>query len=113
MADIVDLFVPLEAIDEPLPTLAARALGRAVSQLGEIRVLRRSLDARKDRPLGYRLRLEVRRPSELLPEPRRPRVTTRWPAGVATPRVVIVGSGPAGAWAALRLAEAGVAATVL
>jgi uncharacterized FAD-dependent dehydrogenase len=113
MADVVDLFVPLEALDEPLPVLAARALGRAVSQLGEIRVLRRSLDARKERPIGYRLRLEVGRPSDPLPAPPRLRQATPWPTGVAPPRVVIVGSGPAGAWAALRLAESGVAATVL
>src|SRR5436190_6560569 len=112
MADVVELFVPLDALDEPLPALAARALGRAVSQLGEIRLLRRSLDARKERPLGYRLRLEVRRPGDPLPPPRARRERPRWPVGVPAPRVVIVGSGPAGAWAALRLAESGVAATV-
>jgi uncharacterized protein len=112
MADLVDLFVPLESLEEPLEVLAARALGRAPSQLEAVRVVRRSLDARKDRPLGYRLRLEVRRPGDPLPAPR-PRPRRPWPAGVPAPRVVIVGSGPAGAWAALRLAEAGVPATVI
>jgi len=37
----------------------------------------------------------------------------RWPAGRAAPRVVVVGSGPAGSWAALRLAEAGVPVTIV
>jgi uncharacterized FAD-dependent dehydrogenase len=113
MAETVDLFVPLDALDEPLVTLAARALGRAPAQLGEVRVVRRSLDARKDRPIGYRLRLEVRRPNELLAAPPAAGPARRWPPGVPLPRVVIVGSGPAGAWAALRLAEAGVPATLL
>jgi uncharacterized FAD-dependent dehydrogenase len=112
MAEIVDVFLPLDAADEPLAPLAARALGRRPSDIGEVRVLRRSLDARKERRLGYQLRLEVRRPGEPAAEPVRP-PRPRWPAGVPAPKVVIVGSGPAGAWAALRLAEAGLPSTVL
>jgi uncharacterized FAD-dependent dehydrogenase len=37
----------------------------------------------------------------------------RWPTGRPIPRVAIVGAGPAGSWAALRLAEAGVPSTIL
>ena len=113
MSEIVDIFVPLEALDDSLETIAARALGWANSCVGEVRVLRRSLDARKERRLGYRMRVEVGREGERLatapPSPASP----SWPVGVPVPRVVIVGSGPAGAWAALRLAEAGVASTIL
>jgi uncharacterized FAD-dependent dehydrogenase len=112
MSEIVEVFVPLEALDEPLAAVAGRALGKRADALGPVRLLRRSLDARKDRPLGYRLRLEVGRPGEILPAPEPP-PPRRWPAGVTPPRVVIVGSGPAGTWAALRLAEAGVRATIL
>jgi len=112
MSEIVDLFVPLEALDEPLATLAARALGRPAGALGPVRVLRRSLDARKKRQVGYRLRLEVHAPGE--PEqPRVGRAPRHWPAGVPLPRVVIVGAGPAGTWTALRLAEAGVPSIIL
>jgi uncharacterized FAD-dependent dehydrogenase len=112
MAEIVDVFVPLDSADEPLAPLAARALGRRPAEVGEVRVVRRSLDARKDRRLGYQLKLEVRRPGEAPPPLARP-PRPGWPSGVKPPRVVIVGSGPAGAWAALRLAEAGVPSTLL
>src|SRR6185436_6154341 len=58
------------------------------------------------------LRLEVFRPGEAAAAaeviPKR-----HWPAGMEAPRVVIVGSGPAGTWAALRLAEAGGRASIL
>ena len=117
MSELVDVFVPLDELDEPLAAVAARALGRRPAAIGEVRVVRRSLDARKDRRVGYQLRLEVRRPGEAAPDvgPGAGKVgrVQRWPAGVAVPRVVIVGSGPAGTWAALRLAEAGVPSTIL
>jgi uncharacterized FAD-dependent dehydrogenase len=112
MSEVVELFVPLDGLDEPLAALAARAVGRRPEAIGPVRLLRRSLDARKERRLGYRLRLEVGRPGETLATPEAP-PKTAWPAGVTPPRVVIVGSGPAGTWAALRLAEAGVRATIL
>ncbi len=112
MSEILDLFVPLEAIGEPLSALAARALGRRPEAVGAVRIVRRALDARKNRPLGYRMRLEVRRPGEIEPTAAA-RPGRRWPAGVPKPRVVVVGSGPAGAWAALRLAEAGLEPTIV
>jgi len=113
MSEIVDLFVPLEALDEPLPSLVARALGRTEARLGLVRVVRRSLDARKDRRLGYRMRVEVAAAGERLAAVRERSARPSWPVGVAVPRVVIVGSGPAGSWAAWRLAEAGVPSTIL
>ena len=113
MSEILDIFVPLEALDDSLKTTVAHALGRAESRIGEIRVLRRSLDARKERRLGYHMRIETASPEESLlasdAQPPRP----SWPATVPVPHVVIVGSGPAGAWAALRLAEAGVSSTIV
>jgi uncharacterized protein len=111
MAELVDLFVPLADAGRPLPELAARALGRPVGELGEVALVRRSLDARKGRPLGYNLRLAIGGP------PPAPAVASAppasWPAGRPRPRVVIIGAGPAGTFAALRLAEAGIAATIL
>jgi uncharacterized protein len=113
MSEMVDIFVPLQALDDPLKTVVAHALGWAETRVGEFRVVRRSLDARKQRRLGYRMRIEVARAGEcLVPAPSRS-ARPSWPVAVPLPRVVIVGSGPAGAWAALRLAEAGVASTIL
>ncbi len=113
MSKIIDIFVPLEALDDSLKATVARALGWAATRIAEARVLRRSLDARKERRLGYRMRVEVASEGEsLAPAPARP-ARPSWPVGVSVPRVVIVGSGPAGAWAGLRLAEAGVASTIL
>ncbi len=113
MSDIVDIFVSLDSLDEPVERLAARALGRRREDVGAVRVLRRSLDARKRREIGYQMRIEIGRPGEMLSSPTPRKSEGIWPAGVPRPRVVIVGSGPAGLWAALRLAEAGVPSTIL
>ncbi|MES1207655.1 MAG: FAD-dependent protein [Pseudomonadota bacterium] len=119
MTTPIELFVPLDDADdvEPqLPRLAARGLGWPVADVASVRVVRRSLDARKGRPLGFRLRCEVSRGDDDAsagvdhgPAP----APARWPAGRPPPRVVVVGSGPAGSWAALRLAEAGVPVTII
>jgi uncharacterized FAD-dependent dehydrogenase len=115
MAETVDLFVPLAELDDPLAPRLERALGWARGQAGPFRVLRRSLDARKGRPLGQRLRVIVARREEALAPPAAPapEPARRWPAGRAAPKAVVVGSGPAGSWAALRLAEAGVPVTIV
>jgi hypothetical protein len=113
MSEIVDIFVSLQSLDDPVETLAARALGRRRENIGLVRVLRRSLDARKRRQIGYQLRVEISRPGETLATPRSSVVEREWPSSVPRPRIVIVGSGPAGLWAALRLADAGVPSTIL
>src|SRR5262252_9956593 len=107
MPEIVDIFVSLDEADQPLEPIVERALGWARGSVGSVRVLRRSLDARKGRPMGYRVRAEATRAGEpSSPGPAEPAPPPpRWPAGRPAPRVVIVGAGPAGAWAALRLAE--------
>ena len=113
MSRIVDVFVPLDVEVEPLAHVVSRTLGISSAEVRETRVLRRSLDARKARSLGHRLRVEVFLVGES--ESSRPPVPVPipWPSMVARPRVVIVGSGPAGSWAALRLARAGVPSTIL
>jgi uncharacterized FAD-dependent dehydrogenase len=112
MSRIADVFIPLDARDEPLERAVSRVLGIPLSSIRAVRVLRRSLDARKAQTIGYRLRVEVIRDGESDPVVA-PVAAPMWPQSIPCPRVVIVGSGPAGSWAALRLAEAGVPSTIL
>jgi uncharacterized protein len=112
VSTLVDLFVPIAEAETPLWELAARATGRGRLAPEEVRLVRRSLDARKGRPLGYNLRVELRRPGESPVEPGPP-PRASWPAGRPKPKVVVVGSGPAGTFAALRLAEAGLISTIV
>jgi uncharacterized FAD-dependent dehydrogenase len=117
VSELVEAFQPIDA-DEPLERIAARALGRSQARVGAVRVMRRSLDARRGRPLGHRLRLLVLEPGEVddaaADEARQSRrAIAPWPAGRPTPQVVIVGAGPAGTWASLRLVELGVSTVTI
>jgi uncharacterized FAD-dependent dehydrogenase len=98
----LQLFV---ALDEDEASAVARAVA-GLRTAGEARVVRRALDARKGRPLGFHLEIEVGASAdeEVLPPPARARRGAR---------VVVVGAGPAGTFAAARLVEAGCAVTIV
>jgi uncharacterized protein len=113
MSRILDIFVPLDAHDEPLVEAVARRLGIPASRIGQIRLLRRSLDARKAYAIGHRLKVETFFENEKVQENSPDIDVPIWPNSLPRPRVVIVGSGPAGSWAALRLAEANLPSTIL
>ncbi len=99
-------------LDDPddevaLREAVARRLGLAARDIPELRLLKRSLDARHGR---VRFRLLVRVLSEGGPENRdgpQPREVNH------PPRVAIVGDGPAGLFCAYQLARSGVASIVL
>jgi hypothetical protein len=108
----VEVFLPLDEPEEALGEIAARAAGIARREVARVEILRRSLDARKGHPLGWRYQVRLVRIGETAEtsEPKGLPPATR----AARPlTVVIVGAGPAGTFAALRLAEAGIAATLV
>ncbi len=95
--------LPREAADAKHYTaLAARRLGIAEQQVALVRVVKRSIDARQRQP-WVNLTLELYIDQESQPEP----IHFDYPSVVGKSEVVVVGSGPAGLFAALRLIELG------
>lgn len=108
----LDLAVRPDVALDPaaLRVAASRALGCAAEDVAELRVLRRALDAR--RTVRYQLRVRVWQRGERVEPDAAPGLPRFAPARAGRP-VVIVGAGPAGLFAALRLAEHGIPAVVL
>ena len=106
----LDLVLDLDASTRPeaMRAAAADALGVAAGQITDVRPRKRSIDARHQ-PV-VRLRVEVwcdePAPPEIAPVPAYPDVRGRRP-------VIIVGCGPAGMFAALRLVELGLRPVVI
>jgi len=102
---------PGETDPAALRAAAARRLGIAESEIAEARCVRRAIDARGRVRLHVTVEVvrvgEVVQPEAPLERPRLREVERRGPP------VVIVGAGPAGLFAALRLAERGIDAVVL
>jgi uncharacterized FAD-dependent dehydrogenase len=95
---------------ERVRAAAARAARVPVADLGEVRLLHRALDARRGVRVRLRLRLFAR--GEAVPSAARPA-----PAVLRAPLpgrpVVVVGDGPAGLFAALRLGERGIPTVIV
>ncbi len=102
----VDIILPLEQSEDASVwrRAVARELKIAVARIGDIRLRKHSLDARQ-RAIKAQLRLEVSIDGPLPPEP------SRQPAFPAltrpAKRILIVGCGPAGMFAAIRCLELG------
>jgi uncharacterized FAD-dependent dehydrogenase len=107
----VEIRLPPDRIADPqaLTEAAARRAGVEASRVLATAVVRRSIDARR-RPPVYALRVRVWVDEPPAPEP-------EWRLGLADVRraapAVIVGAGPAGLFAALRLIEGGLRPIVL
>ena len=112
MPQLVELvLLPQERYnDQLIQQKAARQTGWKVEQISHIEILKSSLDARARQPL-YRLRVEVFGPGETftpeaaIMEGLKPLRSGR--------KVIIIGAGPAGYFAALELLEAGIQPIVL
>jgi uncharacterized FAD-dependent dehydrogenase len=92
--------------------LAATALGVPPATIAEARLRRLSFDARR-RERRWRLVVDVWLAGEPLPAPIVTEPPAIVPPGPRAPRVVIVGSGPAGLFCALDCLAAGLHVTVL
>ena len=108
----IDIQIPLDKSNDQHHWLqeAARALSLPTDQVREVRIVKRSIDARQ-RTIKVQFRLEVAincdLPTNEPPKPQYP------PLSPQATRVIVVGSGPAGLFAALRLIELGFRPIVL
>ncbi len=104
MSKIVTLqLTPKQAADEGFYTsLAARQLGISISEVALARVVKRSIDARRS-PVKVNISVEIFIDSDEQPAP----IHFAYPDVSKATEVVVVGSGPAGLFASLRLIELG------
>lgn len=102
------LRLPLGAPPQGLRAQAAAKLGVSESEVLEVRPVKVSIDARGRQPVKvYQVRVWLtgeQVPEELLPSPDLPASLRPLRVGAAP---IVVGTGPAGLWAALRLVESG------
>ncbi len=115
---IRQIFVSLEHTERDVHKRASRKAGCPPAMLSDVRIIRRSLDARdRDSEPRYVMTVEAEFVGERLSkrahrdvsivtdEPAAP--TVKRPHAPNTPRPIVVGAGPAGLMAAWQLAEAG------
>ena len=106
MIESVDIVLPLESSEDDAARRKAAAdnLGILVSRIGGVRLRKHSIDARQ-KSIKVQVRLDV-----ALDAPLPPKIVPTWsapPLSSNARKVVIIGCGPAGLFAALRCLESG------
>ena len=106
-----EVTVPISSKEEryDFRSEAAKALGVSPSKVGEITLLRKSVDARSNQ-IVYRLRLQAWLIDE---KPEERYVCPDFKNVVNSPEVIIAGAGPAGIFAALKLLELGIKPVII
>ena len=115
MLRIRDIFLSLDESESSLPEKCASLLGVPRDDILSLQIHRKSIDARRKGSIRfvYTVDIEVNNEGRLLGRLNNPRVSPaeyfeyRIPRAASTERPVVVGFGPAGMFAALVLAEAG------
>lgn len=124
MIRIRDIALPLAHDVNQLPFMAAQLLHISTSEIASLKIVKKSLDARKKDNIQYVYTVDValkRGESRILRQNRSRKISAAQPcfyripkpARPMTERPVIVGFGPAGMFAALVLAKAGCRPIVL
>lgn len=112
MSSILDIvLLPHQAADnEHIKQAVADELRIAMSQIAEVQVLKRSIDARS-RSVKVLLKIVAYLTGEPIPSPTI--FVPQYPKLTGSRRALIIGAGPAGLFAALRLIELGIKPVVI
>ena len=122
MIRINDITLPLDYNDDILKKLAAREVGCKPTDIKAIKLVKRSVDARKKSNVHFKVSVEISVPNEekmlkKLPQNKVSSVKNKTyvppKSAPLSKRPIVVGFGPAGMFAALTLAQSGLKPIVL